>query len=172
MKVADIISPGKWHELEKEIFQRSGLNVSVFDADGSMISDYPQWANRLCPVIKDDEKGKGMICVSANNNISLIAKNSRRPVTEECDAGLLKFTVPLFSGNEFLGVITCCGLLSEDSEVETFLINKITGIDKDKIKSLSKDIKIITTEKINSLIQYIEKELSALIPDYKISSKL
>ncbi|HJX33688.1 MAG TPA: PocR ligand-binding domain-containing protein, partial [Desulfatiglandales bacterium] len=164
-------SPEKWHELEKELFQRSGLNVSVFDADGSMISDYPEWANSLCPVIKDDEKGKGIICVSANNTISLIAKNSKRPVTEECDAGLLKFAVPIFSDNEFLGVITCCGLLSEDSEVETFLINKITGIDEDKIKSLSKNIRIITTEKTDSLIQYIEKELSTLIPDYKIGSK-
>jgi len=171
MKLAYIVSPEKWHALEKEIFQISGLNVSVFDANGLMISDYPKWANRLCPVIKDDEKGKGMICVSANNNISLIAKNSKKPTTEECDAGLLKFAVPIFSGNEFLGVITCCGLLSEDSEVETFLINKITGIDEDKIKSLSKDIRIITTEKTDSLIQYIEKELSALIPDYKISSE-
>jgi ligand-binding sensor protein len=171
MKLADIVSPEKWHELEKEIFHSSGLNVSVFDANGSMISDYPKWANRLCPVIKDDEKGKGMICVSANNNISLIAKNSKRPVTEECDAGLLKFAVPVFSGNEFLGVITCCGLLSEDGEVETFLINKITGIDEGKIKSLSKDIRIITTEKTDSLVQYIEKELSALIPDYKVSGE-
>lgn len=172
MKLADIVSSGKWHELEKEIFQRSGLNVSVFDADGSMISGYPEWANRLCPVIKDDEKGRNMICVSANNNISLIAKNSKRPVTEECDAGLLKLAVPIFSRSEFLGVVTCCGLLSEDSEVETFLINKITGIDEDKIKGLSKDIKIIGTEKISSLIQYIEKALSDLIPDYMISGKL
>ncbi len=166
MKFTDILPLEKWLEFEKDLYERSGLNISVYDSEGSLVSGYEEWANKLCPVIKNDEKGKGGICVNANNNISLMSKKTKRPVTEECDAGLLKFTVPVFIGDEYLGVVTGCGLLLEDGEVDTFLINKMTGLDEDELGNLSGDIEVLTEEKIDSLINYIQDELGRLIPGY------
>ena len=165
MKLNDIISAESLDVLEKEIYEKSGLNVTVFDDEGSLISSYSEWANRLCPLIKSNEKSKNVICTTANNNISLLARNSGKSVTEECDAGLLKFSVPAFSGEKFLGTISGCGLLSEDgnSEVDSFLLNKMAGLDEDEVKDLSKDIPSISTEKVNAVIKFIEDKLNTLL---------
>ncbi|MBN2040504.1 MAG: PocR ligand-binding domain-containing protein [Spirochaetes bacterium] len=164
MKLNDLIPSDKLNALEKAIYKKSGLNVSVFDEEGNVISSYNEWANKLCPVIKGNEKSKNVICTNANNNISMMARNSKKPVTEECDAGLLKFSVPVFADENFLGTISGCGLLPEDEgcEVDTFLLNKLAGLDENEAKELSKDIKTISTENVDSVIRFIQDELSRL----------
>ena len=57
MNLIDILPIENWIELEKEINKRSGLNASVFNADGIRIADFKKWANRLCPVVKANESG-------------------------------------------------------------------------------------------------------------------
>ena len=74
MNLIDILPIEKWIELEKEINKRSGLNASVFDADGIRITDFKKWANRLCPVVKANESGfeSHMVqefCQSNNNQL-------------------------------------------------------------------------------------------------------
>jgi len=64
-------------------------------------------------------------------NIALQARKTKKPVIGECDAGLLKLTVPIFVGDEFLGVGGGCGLLTDDSEVETYLISMTIGVDEE-----------------------------------------
>jgi len=159
MNLIDILPIEKWIELEKEINKRSGLNASVFDADGIRITDYKKWANRLCPVVKANEKGQSYICAVAHQNAANQAKKTRRPATIECDAGLSKVVVPIFVDDEFLGVAGGCGLMQKGSEVDSFLINKTTGIDFGEIEFLSDDIATISTAKLESVIKYIEQEL-------------
>jgi ligand-binding sensor protein len=163
MKLADLLTQEKWSEFLKNIYDRSGFNVTAFDAGGAAVSSCKEWANKLCPIVKGNEKGKGMICVNANNNIALMAMKSKKSVVEECDAAMIKLAVPVFSENEFLGTISCCGLLAEGSEVDTFLIHKMTGINEDDLKNNSKGINIIKSDKINSLIKYIEEEISKFL---------
>ena len=69
MKLTDIATRKQWIELEQQINARSGLNASVFDVDGLRITDFKRWANRLCPVIKADEKGQSYICAAAHQNL-------------------------------------------------------------------------------------------------------
>ena len=126
MKLIDILPVEKWIELEKEINRRSGLNASIFYADGISITDFKKWANKLCPVIKTIEKGQNFICSIAHQNTANQAKKTRKPVTVECDAGLVKVVVPIFVYNEFLGVAGGCGLMLSDGEVDSYLINKTT----------------------------------------------
>jgi ligand-binding sensor protein len=166
MKLTEILPLDKLIEFEKDLYERSGLNISVFDSEGELLLVYKEWANKLCPVIKNNEKGGTVICINANNNISLMSKKSRKPVTEECDAGLLKFTVPVFVGDEYLGVVTGCGLLPEDGEVDTFLISKMTGLDEDELSGPAAGIGVLSEEKIGSLIDYIQDELGRMIPGY------
>ena len=80
--------------------------------------------------------------------------------------GLAKLVVPIFVDNTFLGVAGGCGLLLEGGRVGAFLINKITGIDMAEAESLSDDIKIITKNKIRSIIAYIKNEIDWIIQDF------
>lgn len=58
MKLSDVAPLAKWLELEQKINEYSGLNASVFDVAGMRITDFKRWANRLCPLIKADQKGQ------------------------------------------------------------------------------------------------------------------
>lgn len=166
MTLLDILPIEKWIDLEKEINKRSGLNASVFDAKGIRITDFKKWANRLCPVVKANEKGQSYICAVAHQNAANQAKKTRGPAIIECDAGLAKVVVPIFVDDEFLGVAGGCGLLQKGSEIDSFLINKTTGIDVGEIENLSDDITTISSAKLNSVIKYIEQELEWLIHDF------
>ena len=166
MKLLDILPAETWIELEKEINKRSGLNASVFDSEGIRITDFKKWANRLCPVVKANEKGQSYICAVAHQNAANQAKKTRNPVIIECDAGLIKMVVPIFFDDEFLGVAGGCGLLLTDGEVDSFLINKTTSIDVGEIENLSGDIATISIAKLNSVIKYIEQELEWIKHDF------
>lgn len=167
MKLTDILPLEKWAELEEEINKRSGLNAAVSDVDGVRITELKKWPNRLCPVIKANEKGQTFICSAAHQNIAAQAMQTKKPVIEECDAGLVKLVVPIFVGDEYLGVAGGCGLILDDGEVESFLISKTTGINEDEIESLSDDISKITTDKAESLVAYIQKEIDRIISDFE-----
>ncbi|HUV51022.1 MAG TPA: PocR ligand-binding domain-containing protein [Anaerolineae bacterium] len=166
MSLTDILPLEKWVEFENEINRRSGLDANVYGTDGIRITDNKNWANRLCPAIKATDKGQSFICAVANMNLASQAMNTGKPVIEECDAGLIKIAVPIFAGDEFIGSVGACGLLIEDGEVDTFLINKTTGIDEDKIEGLSRDIKIISKDDADSITDYIRRQINRFVKDY------
>lgn len=162
MKLTDILPLEKWVELEKEINRRSDLNASVFDIQGIRISDFQKWPNNLCPTIKANDKGQSFICAVAHMNLAAQARQTGKAVIEECDAGLFKVVYPVFAQGEFLGVVAGCGLLLDDSETDTFLINKITDIDEKKLEELSNDIGRKSRTEIEELAQFIKEEVDKI----------
>ena len=168
MKLTDLAARDKWIALEKDIHQKSGLDVNVFDTKGYRISDFKHWANRLCPEIKATDKGQSFICAPAHMNIATLAMRSRQTVVEECDAGMLKLVVPIFANDEYVGAIGACGFLLDDGEVDIFLVNKMTDINADKVESLTEGIPVITTEKAEILSQYITNQISSIIANYML----
>ncbi|MDL1968473.1 MAG: PocR ligand-binding domain-containing protein [Deltaproteobacteria bacterium] len=166
MSLTDILPLEKWVEFENEIHRRSGLNANVYDINGIRITDNTNWANRLCPVIKANDKGISFICAVANMNMAFQTKLNGEPVIEECDAGLIKIAAPIFVGDEFIGTVGGCGLLIEGGEVDSFLINKITAIDENKIKSLSDDIKTISEEEAQAITDYTWNQINLFVKDY------
>ncbi len=165
MKLEDILSIEKWTELEKEINATFGFNTSVFDKNGIRITGFQKLNNQLCSGIQANEKGKSFICAVANRNVILQAKQIRKPVITECDAGLLKLVIPIFVGDEFLGVLSGCGLLVDGSNVETFLIKITTGIDEKEITSLSNDIAKIEKDNVKLAIEYLEYRVEGIVQD-------
>jgi ligand-binding sensor protein len=163
MKLTGLAPLEKWTELEKDIHQKSGLDVNVFDTKGYRISEFKNWANRLCPEIKATDKGQSFICAPAHMNIATLAMRSKQPVIEECDAGMLKLVVPIFSNDEYVGAVGACGFLLGDGEVDSFLVNKMTDISEDKVERLAKGINIITTENAEILAQYIANQIAGIV---------
>jgi ligand-binding sensor protein len=162
MKLTDLAPLEKWMALEKDIHKKSGLDVNVFDTKGYRISEFKNWANRLCPEIKATDKGQSFICAPAHMNIATLAMRSKQPVIEECDAGLLKLVVPIMLNDEYVGAVGACGFLLDDGEVDSFLVNKMTDISEDRVERLAEGIDSITTEKAEILAQYIEDQIAAI----------
>ena len=159
MKLTDIIPLEDWVAIERKIVAQSGLDVNVFDTNGRRISTFKHWANRLCPAIKDTDRGQSFICAVAHMNIATIAKNTGQTVIEECDAGLLKLVVPIFFKGEFVGAVGACGALLDDGEVDDFMINKTTEIDSKIIESLAVDIPKTIRKNVEGLRDFIVAEI-------------
>ena len=170
MKLIDLAPLDKWVELEKDIHRISGLDVNVFDTNGYRISEFKNWANRLCPEIKATDKGQSFICAPAHMNIAVLAMRSGQPVIEECDAGMLKLVVPIFWEDDYVGAFGACGFLLDDGEVDSFLVNKMTNINDDKVEELAEGIPVTTTEKVQTLAQYIMDKVAGIVANYKMHS--
>lgn len=170
MKLTDLLPLEKWKTLEEDVARRSNLDANVFNTDGIRITDYKNWANRLCPAIKATDRGQSYICAVAHMNLAAQAKQTGKTLIEECDAGLLKIVVPIFVNHEFLGAFGACGVVLAEGEVDPFLINMTTGIDEQEIESLSSDIATITSDQAQSIAAYIEEKIVGIIRDFEKST--
>ena len=154
MKLTDILPIENWVALENDLHNRYGMDVNVFDTDGVRISDFKEWVNRLCPAVKATDKGQSFICAVAHMNIAAQAMQTRKPVVEECDAGLVKIVVPIFMDDTFFGAVGACGLFpQDDGEVDTFLIDKIADIEEETAELLAADVGTISSEKADALAE-------------------
>lgn len=167
MQLVDIMPLEKWVEIEKEINAQSGLNAAVYDAQGMRITDFIKWGNRLCPSLRGTEKGLQSICSVAHQNVAAQAVKTRETIVEECDAGLMKFAVPIFMDNEFIGVAGGCGKLRGDGQIDDYLVHRTAGMDMEVIEELSRDIETIENENLKSVISYVEKKVTQIISDFK-----
>jgi ligand-binding sensor protein len=163
MKLTDIAPLERWMELENDINARSGMDANVFDTKGYRISPQKHWANELCPAIKDTDKGQSFICAPAHMNIAAQAMHSGETVIEECDAGMIKLVVPIFSGGEFVGAVGACGLRFEDSEIDAFLVNKMTDIAEERVESLAESVPSIARAKAEELGRYIRERIDEIL---------
>lgn len=166
MELTDIQSLEKWQELVTRIEHLSPLRASVYDVKGIRIADGRTSANPLCPEIKSNDKGQAFICAVAHMNMATIARNTRRPVAEECDAGMLKILVPVFVKDAFLGTVGGCGLLMEDGQVDAFMIARTTEMAEEKIEALSKGIGTLTNARIEALTEFIQSRIAAMVSEH------
>ena len=163
MKLSEIASLDEWMALEEQINKMFSVDANIFDTDGYRISNVKNWANKLCPAIKDTDKGQSFICAVAHMNLAEQARQTGQPVIEECDAGLAKIVVPIIVNNEFIGAAGACGMLLEDGEVDTFLINKMTEIPESRAENLAKTVSAISSSKAQAIVSFIEKKIRSLI---------
>jgi ligand-binding sensor protein len=163
MKLMDLCPLETWKALEEEIRDRSGLNAAVFDTQGIRIIPPLKWPNRLCPEIKADPKGQSFICATAHMNLANQARDSREPVIEECDAGLLKLVVPIYVGDEFVGAVSGCGLLLDEGEADAFLVNKITGMPEERVEELAEGTAAISHDEAQALCRLILERVKTIV---------
>lgn len=166
MDLLDLCPLETWTALEDEIYRRSQLNPAVYNTEGIRIQPNHRWPNRLCPEIKAVPKGQSFICAVAHMNLANMARQDRRPVIEECDAGMVKLVVPIFVQDTFLGAAGGCGRVFEEGEVDTFLVNKVTGLEEDRVEELAGGVPSITMEKAQELAAFIQGRVDRIVGDY------
>jgi len=169
MTPEDIAPLEKWAELEEEIFHFSGLNASVYNTDGIRIIPKENWNNALCPRVKGTPKGQAFICAVAHMNLANEAAKTHAAVIEECDGGLLKIVLPIFVAGTCIGAVGGCGLLAEDGEVDSFMINKTTEIPEEEIEALAATVGTMSRARAEETAQLIKQRLEAIIADFNKS---
>jgi ligand-binding sensor protein len=163
MKLTDLAPLERWMELENDINTRSGMDANVFDTKGYRISPQKHWANPLCPAVKDTDKGQSFICAPAHMNLAAQAMRSGATVIEECDAGMIKLVVPIFVRGEFLGAVGACGMRFEDSEIDAFLVTKMTDIAEERVASLAADVPSVSRAQAEELSRYIRDRVDQIL---------
>jgi ligand-binding sensor protein len=166
MELTDILSKNDWARFEKELFERFDVNCTVYDTSGTGVTGKPNWCNRLCPEVKANKDSLAAICATGNQHFMAQAKQTRRPVIGECDAGLLKIAVPIIVDDEFMGTAGGCGLLPAGGEVETFLLEKTMGLRKEQINDLCDGLGSMTQEQAEEMAAFIEQRLAQYVADY------
>jgi ligand-binding sensor protein len=163
MELTDVAPVEKWEELEKKLHQNSGLNACVYNDQGARITKYVAWGNELCPIIKGHPQGVANICAVANQNMTSQAREAGEPVVDECDAGFVKFAVPIVKSGQFLGTVGGCGHIYPDGEVETFYIHKSIDHDQEELDKLAAKVPQTSPEEIQKQIELVQKELAEIL---------
>ncbi len=163
MQLEQIAPLNEWLELERELHGHFHMNCTVYNAQGAGVTGSPNWCNSLCPRIKANKESLATICAACNQNMMRRMEKTRAPVVDECDAGLLKYSVPILVNGEFLGAAGGCGRLPENGELEAFLIHKASGMDEKEIDSLGKSVETVAESEIKSAVEYVINRLDEII---------
>ena len=163
MELRDILPVEEWIQFEKELHDRFNLSCTVYNTAGTGITATPNFCNTLCPEIKAHKESLAVICAAGNQNFMAQAQRRQKPVIGECDAGLIKIAVPIFINGEFLGTAGGCGRLPEDGEVETFIIEKTTGLSEDKIVELARGVAPMTEDEARQVADFIENRIAQYV---------
>lgn len=92
------------------------------------------------------------------------AKKTKKPVIEECDAGMAKIVVPIYVENQFIGAVGGCGLLlGDDGEIETFLLGKTLDMDESELEKLAEGMGPLSMSLAEAICDYITKQVKAII---------
>jgi ligand-binding sensor protein len=95
---------------------------------------------------------------------------NRQTIIDECDAGLMKFAVPIFLQGEFVGVAGGCGKLRGQGQVEAYLVHRTTDLDENIVNELAGDIETISEDRLESVINYVETRVDEVIEEYRCST--
>lgn len=163
MDLLDILAKEEWLALETELHERFGMNCTVYNADGLSFTGQPNFCNPLCPAIKKNPDSLAAICAPGNQNFMSRAKASGKPVVDECDAGMVKIAVPIFVDGEFMGTAGGCGRLYPEGEVETFLIQKTSGMSEDEIAGLAAEVDRMTPEEALAMADFLVDRLAEIL---------
>ncbi len=154
MELIDIMSLERWKSLADQIHEKFGFNGTVYKKDNYVLVKSEEWANKVCPAIKSGDSV--FVCSSAQLRLSKIAQEKKECVVDECDAGFVKFLMPLYIDNEFAGMIGGCGCLAENTEIDVFYISKL--LKKEDITDILSSTKHIPKDKLREAIQFVQKQ--------------
>ena len=162
MELIDLVEISEWKKIAEDIYNKFGFNGTVYKHDNFILTKSEKMANNLCPVIKSS-KNSIVICSSAQQRLAKIVHDSRGLAVGECDAGFIKFVLPIFVRGEIWGMIGGCGCLLDQSSVDTFYVAKLLGKDEEEIKASTKNIPQISSDKLTEAIACVQVNIDRIL---------
>jgi ligand-binding sensor protein len=161
MNLTDLQPKEKWIELQQELHDRFHLNADVMDKDGARLAGNT-WGNDLCRAIREDAKGHGAICAPAGQMFVHLMQSGRASFVEECDAGMVRISVPVIVDGELIGAVGGCGLMPEEGEVDEFMVEMSTAMDADAVAGLAGSVQTASEARVREILDFIEARVAAL----------
>jgi ligand-binding sensor protein len=162
MRVYDIRSPEEWQNVLDDVCQASGMPAALVDAKSVVLQSSGK-RNPLCAKIRSINESLSFICAQTQQFMVETSRTSRRPVIDACEAGMLKFLIPLFLDGEFAGSVTVCGCSFPGEEIEVFGISQVTKMKEDEIISLVKQVPEIEQAKVDEILYRLFQKLNPFI---------
>jgi ligand-binding sensor protein len=156
MELTDIMSADEWKQLANEIYDKFGFNGTVYKIDNAILAKSDEWSNQLCPTIKSG--GAIIICASAQSSLSKIVQEKKESATSECDAGLMKFLIPIFVESKFLGMVGGCGCVNEHSDVDAYYVGKM--LEREDVSDLAGTVRRITRDRMFEAVEYVQNRIN------------
>ena len=150
MSVYDIRSKEEWQKILDDVCEEAGMPAALVDEKNTMMQVSGE-RNPLCSIIRGKKESLSFICGQTQQFMAGTAASSKQPVTDLCEAGMLKSVIPLFKDNQFIGSITVCGSSVPGEEIETFAISKSTNMNEEDISRLAGSVPESSQDKIERL---------------------
>jgi ligand-binding sensor protein len=158
MNVYDIKSEKEWQKILDDVREESGMPAALVDKK-SVVLQVSGERNPLCSEIRANNESLAFICGQTQQFMTKQARSTRKPVIDACEAGMLKFLVPLFIDTDFMGSITVCGSCIPGEEIETFAIEKSTKMNENEIMPLAKMVPEVDEEKVRGVVQRLFQKI-------------
>lgn len=162
MELTDFMPVEKWVELQEELHDRFQLNADIMGKDGKRLAGNT-WGNELCREIRGDAKGFGAICAPAGQMFLQLMQNGKKPFAEECDAGMMRISVPIVRNGEFLGAVGGCGLVAEEGEIDEFMVDMSSDLDAAHISALATEVGVASEARIKEIQDFIQARIADAI---------
>jgi ligand-binding sensor protein len=157
MELTDLVDVNDLKTIVEGIY-KFGFTGTIYKKDNFILVKSERPANDLCPVIKSG-KDSVTICSSAQQRLAKTAHDSKKPAVDQCDAGFVKFLMPIFIKDEFLGTAGGCGCLVDDASVDSFYVARQIGKDEKYVETLSADVCRITSSELSEVIEYVRENI-------------
>jgi ligand-binding sensor protein len=154
MKLLDIYTVEEWDTLLGSFKTVVGIAPITFDAAGNAVTS-PCFTCEACRMIKSTAEGARR-CKAGHIKMVAEAKESRKALVKFCHAKFLKVTIPIFDGDEFLGVTGGCNILSESSQIEDGFYLQLAreiGVDGEQLAREARKAKRVRNSIIDMQVQ-------------------
>ena len=112
----DILDDPRFMEILEGMNSALSLNCHAWDTLGKPAIP-TLWGNMLCKAIKSTNEGL-LTCAATHKEMTREAKQTGKPVINECHAGLVKVVIPVHAGGKYIGLLGGCGRIKKGKSVD------------------------------------------------------
>ena len=147
----------KWQEILEELCRELGMPAAIMDKKNVVLQVSGE-RNPLCFEIRANEESLVFICSQTQIFMAQEARKTRKPVIDVCEAGMLKYVIPLFFKGEYIGSLTGCGACIPKEEIQTFVIEKSSKMGEEKISRLARSVHEVEQAKVVDVVNRFSQE--------------
>ena len=137
MTPLDIRTKEEWLDLQENFSQDIKMTACLTDTKGKQFfccgERYP-----MCKRVRSDEKALTFICSQTNAAMTAVVSKTLKPEIDLCEAGMIRVVVPVLKDGTMIGMVTACGLVPNDDEVDVYLLAKELQMPEEEVEALAK----------------------------------
>jgi ligand-binding sensor protein len=172
MKLQDLYSVEEWDKLLGSFKTVMGVAPITIDAAGNPVTS-ACFTCDACRMIKATAEGAKR-CKEGHQQMVAEAKLSRKAMVKFCHAKFLKVTIPIFNGDEFLGITGGCNIMPENAQVDDAFFHKLAseiGADGDELARAARKARKVARPIIEMQIQTLILRIRSKMVQIELAKK-